>query len=808
MHEFGSTASSSTGAFSSSSSASSSSCSSSSSSASASSVVVVGSRARKMLGSGLSSLSMPPHSTSCAAQAYDDNGPKSASSIRSDGSTASSLFSTPLSDSSSSFSSDLDMSSSGRVTPRTAPILEQDELNTSYSSMASVSSSTSSLSASSGGVATILALQHAASSSSSAAAAVPPRRRAAERNSLNSNCLSSSAPSSNRGGGCLSRSISYQALSFGPRSVSRNGTTSGSEAELLSPDLVGQIAGHSHNIFSFGSRSVSSSHSHSNLPTTSSSLSDHDRDSHGGSTNSIGGGASSPFALAEVEAYTATRRRSLSVCPRSASVPPTSLFAQHGAVSPMQQRTESPRPMTSEPAETAKRVGARRYSQTFASEEGRNKRHLSFSHNDLASDLCSAVATSPATVSELADLGLARLEANPADLRPMTQEEIFSSEPFGSPVRHGLYPVLESSFSAASTPALGRVLTSSGAATPVTDLTSRVSSLFVAPRGLAPAPMAVDDETADDNNAALPAVPEDVHFQANVPDNLIDFQALDPLADRVLLSTSYGSGCQATPENSDSYMISPGQAAQIINDFNRGFSEYNHLIVVDCRFAFEYKGGHIDGAINCDVSVSTAVDSLLNQLFPVDSRPYAYKDVCLLFHCEFSQKRAPQVFTKMRDRDRALHEWPSLRFPSAFVVTGGYKAIYTEFQQTGLCNPDSYRPMLHDDYGRHLAVCEPRWKQLSHNQEFKRHHSLTQAPQVHTPVLSRARSAPVCSNDDSTLSSSSEGDDDPPPVTRTASSARVLFDDNENPFPMALPKADSFHESHPTRVLHERNANH
>lgn len=59
---------------------------------------------------------------------------------------------------------------------------------------------------------------------------------------------------------------------------------------------------------------------------------------------------------------------------------------------------------------------------------------------------------------------------------------------------------------------------------------------------------------------------------------------------------------------------------------------YDRSIVVDCRFEYEYDGGHIEGAININDK-----EQLANQLFEA---PTTNKTL-LIFHCEYSAHRAP-----------------------------------------------------------------------------------------------------------------------------------------------------------------------
>ena len=62
---------------------------------------------------------------------------------------------------------------------------------------------------------------------------------------------------------------------------------------------------------------------------------------------------------------------------------------------------------------------------------------------------------------------------------------------------------------------------------------------------------------------------------------------------------------------------------------------YDRSVIVDCRFEYEYEGGHIDGAINFNNK-----EDLASNLFAVDatSKP---KKTLLILHCEYSAHRAP-----------------------------------------------------------------------------------------------------------------------------------------------------------------------
>ena len=67
--------------------------------------------------------------------------------------------------------------------------------------------------------------------------------------------------------------------------------------------------------------------------------------------------------------------------------------------------------------------------------------------------------------------------------------------------------------------------------------------------------------------------------------------------------------------------------------------------IIDCRFDYEYNGGHIPGAIN--INTTSGVEDFLLGLGSTKPCPStsgdAGKKTILVFHCEFSVKRAPTL---------------------------------------------------------------------------------------------------------------------------------------------------------------------
>ena len=106
------------------------------------------------------------------------------------------------------------------------------------------------------------------------------------------------------------------------------------------------------------------------------------------------------------------------------------------------------------------------------------------------------------------------------------------------------------------------------------------------------------------------------------------------------------------------------------------------VFVVDARFGYEYDGGHIRGAVNAP----TAEDLHRLTLSLPDT-------TLLVFHCEFSECRAPALCRWLRNEDRKANaeNFPRLSFPHLYVLKGGYAAFYAEFPD--LCEPCGYVKM-------------------------------------------------------------------------------------------------------------------
>eukprot|EP01116_Phalansterium_solitarium_P024862 TRINITY_DN922_c0_g2_i1.p1 TRINITY_DN922_c0_g2~~TRINITY_DN922_c0_g2_i1.p1 ORF type:complete len:707 (+),score=192.97 TRINITY_DN922_c0_g2_i1:184-2304(+) len=149
------------------------------------------------------------------------------------------------------------------------------------------------------------------------------------------------------------------------------------------------------------------------------------------------------------------------------------------------------------------------------------------------------------------------------------------------------------------------------------------------------------------------------------------------------------------------------------------------VLIVDCRFAYEYAGGHIEHALNV-ASLSELLDAGLLErpstsptsppaLGPADQS--AQQSTVVIFHCEFSQLRGPTMWQQLRASDRLLNanSYPHLSWPDIYVLRGGYKAFYDSFPE--LCTPSAYVPM---DSPAFAAECADGLRRVKSARSLKR----------------------------------------------------------------------------------------
>ena len=162
-----------------------------------------------------------------------------------------------------------------------------------------------------------------------------------------------------------------------------------------------------------------------------------------------------------------------------------------------------------------------------------------------------------------------------------------------------------------------------------------------------------------------------------------------------------------TGKHQDLKCISAHTMAQILT------GQYSHSIaqcnIIDCRYPFEFEGGHIRTASNI-----WERGTMLKEYLQSDQhrRSHPTKRNIIVFHCEFSSERGPKMcrFLRQMDRDANKDSYPGLYYPEIYVLEGGYKAFYGLYP--GLCDPQTYKPMLHPDHindVKHFRVKSKSW---------------------------------------------------------------------------------------------------
>ncbi|KAF8212405.1 hypothetical protein K438DRAFT_1806457 [Mycena galopus ATCC 62051] len=153
------------------------------------------------------------------------------------------------------------------------------------------------------------------------------------------------------------------------------------------------------------------------------------------------------------------------------------------------------------------------------------------------------------------------------------------------------------------------------------------------------------------------------------------------------------------------------------------YSEQADYHIIDCRFDYEFNGGHIRGAVNLnqtgDLEEFFLRTSLKKPKPSVSGDPG--RKTILVFHCEFSAKRAPTFAKHLRAKDRALnnHVYPRIHYPELYILEGGYSQYFQS--SSSRCLPQAYVTM---DDPIHTASRDGGLDQLRKT-KFGRHKSYT-----------------------------------------------------------------------------------
>ncbi|XP_071542341.1 M-phase inducer phosphatase-like isoform X2 [Panulirus ornatus] len=161
----------------------------------------------------------------------------------------------------------------------------------------------------------------------------------------------------------------------------------------------------------------------------------------------------------------------------------------------------------------------------------------------------------------------------------------------------------------------------------------------------------------------------------------------------VLLPTVEGA------KHPDLKSVSVDTVAQVV----RG--EYSSKVasfrIIDCRYPYEFEGGHIIGAEMWHHPKLVEEYLQAKKGAPVITSEEASREI-LIFHCEFSAERGPKTQRLLREMDRAINKehYPALHFPEMYLLEGGYKAFFEKYPE--LCIPKKYVRMLDSKHAEDL----------------------------------------------------------------------------------------------------------
>ena len=129
--------------------------------------------------------------------------------------------------------------------------------------------------------------------------------------------------------------------------------------------------------------------------------------------------------------------------------------------------------------------------------------------------------------------------------------------------------------------------------------------------------------------------------------------------------------------------------------------------VIDCRYPYEFEGGHIPGAMN--LHTQEKLSTFVNNYHQAVEK----KNTILIFHCEFSSERGPKRARFLRNFDRQVNaeNYPQMNFPEIYIMAGGYKDFFTQYAEE--CTPQAYTPMLHEDHKSDLRKFRSKSKSWS-----------------------------------------------------------------------------------------------
>ncbi|KRX92962.1 M-phase inducer phosphatase 1-B [Trichinella pseudospiralis] len=147
-------------------------------------------------------------------------------------------------------------------------------------------------------------------------------------------------------------------------------------------------------------------------------------------------------------------------------------------------------------------------------------------------------------------------------------------------------------------------------------------------------------------------------------------------------------------------------ADNLVNLINKRAQMVMQFDIIDCRYPFEYNGGHIRGAVNIFEQ-----HQLVKYLFvDEDLASVVNRKKLLVFYCEFSQQRGPSMYRFLRNFDRKANQecYPNLYYPEIYLLDKGYNCFYKQYKD--YCEPPNYVPMVAESHTHELITYRQKQK--------------------------------------------------------------------------------------------------
>lgn len=235
-------------------------------------------------------------------------------------------------------------------------------------------------------------------------------------------------------------------------------------------------------------------------------------------------------------------------------------------------------------------------------------------------------------------------------------------------------------------------------------------------------PLFPSDETSDDDNEST--LNDDDWLMSPTQKQKVGppSQILD-VAEEPVLTVTYVSNEHLPHSDIQHFTVAQDVIPRIDEDElckvveGRYADQFQEFIIIDCRFPYEFEGGHIASAINISLQLA------LEERFLAHAHTEAPCRRLLIFHCEYSRLRGPTMAGHLRKFDR-LHNtdrYPYLHYPDIVVLDGGYKRFFDKYKH--LCSPQAYVEMKDNN---HRQTCEIEMSKVMQASKLTRAKSFNQ----------------------------------------------------------------------------------